>query len=72
MFRLYIFLCTVGVPGACSSQKRAADFLDLELEMFVSCHVDAGKSNQVLWKSSQCSSSLSHLSSPVLFINSIE
>jgi hypothetical protein len=38
------------------SQKpeRVLGPLTLELQMFVSCHVGAGKSNQVLLGSSQC------------------
>ena len=32
------------------SQKRVLDPLELELEMVVSCHVDAGTRTQVLYK----------------------
>lgn len=42
-----------------------SDPLKLQFEAGVSCHVGAGSLPQVLWKNSQCSQSLSHLSSPL-------
>lgn len=33
------------MPGACKSQKRVTDLLELALQKIVSCHVSAG--NQV-------------------------
>jgi hypothetical protein len=49
------------VPGAHGSQKRASGALELKLQRIVSFYMDA--ETQVLWKGSQCSSPLSHLSS---------
>lgn len=40
--------------------EKAPDPLDLELQMPMSCPVGAGSQIQVLCKSSQCSSPLSH------------
>ena len=38
--------------------------LKLELQTVVSCHTGAGNEIRGLWKNSQCSQKLSHLSSP--------
>lgn len=42
------------MPGTCRGRKRMSDPLELELEMFESCHVGVGNENQVPWKNSQC------------------
>ena len=39
---LHVCLCIMCMPGACRSQKRALDALELEVQMAVSCHVGAG------------------------------
>lgn len=44
------------------SQKRILDSLELELQMVVSHHVGAEELNSVLYKSGQCSLSLSQSS----------
>lgn len=46
-------LCTMCVPGVSGGQKQALDPLELELQMFVNCHVDARNQTWVLRKSSQ-------------------
>ena len=35
-------------------QKKALDFLELELQTVATCHGAAGNQTWVLWKSSQC------------------
>ena len=42
MFCLHISICTMCVPGAYGSQKRALDLLELKLQMVVNYHVSAG------------------------------
>jgi hypothetical protein len=52
----YVCVCARAcVPRACESQKRVLDRMELELQMFVSCHVGVGNQTCVFWKSSQCS-----------------
>lgn len=41
-------------PGTPQGQKRGLEPLDIELQMSVSCRVDAGNPIQVLCKISQC------------------
>ena len=48
-------LAYVCLHSACRNQKRSLDPLELELQMVVGHHVDAGNQNWVLCKSSQCS-----------------
>lgn len=55
----YFAFVYADVPCVCWRPQR------LELEKAVSSHVSAGNQNQVLWTSTQCSSSQSHLSSPL-------
>jgi hypothetical protein len=43
---------------------RMPDPLELELQIVGTCHMGAGIWTMVLWKRSQYSSPLSHLSSP--------
>lgn len=38
MFSLNVCICTTNLPDALGGQKRALDHLELELQMFVSCH----------------------------------
>ena len=40
---------------------RVLDPLELDLQIVVSCHMGAGNESRILWQSSQCSKSLSHL-----------
>lgn len=49
--------------------KREWDPLELEFQMVVSCQVVVGDWTSALWKSSQCSYPLSHLSSPFFFFS---
>ena len=63
-------LCTMCMPGPgyYGDQKRALDLLgELKLEMAVSHHVGAEDQMKDLWKRSECSLPLSHLSSPKNF-----
>lgn len=46
-------LMTMCVCHACGGQKRASDGLELELQLVVTNHVDAGNRSQVLWKNSK-------------------
>ena len=46
------------------SKKRALGSLSLELLEVVSLHVVPGNQAEVFWKNSQCSQTLSNLSSP--------
>ena len=58
-------LYTCLVPHVCNAggaKRRAVDLLKLTLQMDVSDHVVMGIDLWVLWKSSQCSELLSHLS----------
>jgi hypothetical protein len=48
-------------------QKKASHFLELELEMFVSSHVGAGRQTQVLFKINKYFKPLNRLSSPYVF-----
>lgn len=62
-----VFPACVYVPHACHAwggQQRASDSQNLEWQMFVGWTIDAGNWTQVVWKRSQCSLSLNHLSSP--------
>jgi hypothetical protein len=56
-------VCATFTHDAHRGQKRALDPLDLDLQMVVSQHVGAAHTPWVLWKGSQCSESLRHLSS---------
>lgn len=56
-------LCTLCMPIAHRSQKRASDPLKLELQVAVRCHVSAENQTWVLKRRSQCSQPLGHLSS---------
>lgn len=57
VFYFHIFLCTIYMPGVHRGQK-ASDTLELKLQVVVS----AGSRTCVLWRSSQRSYPLSHLS----------
>lgn len=61
---IHVCTCTTRVPGALRGQKRAVDPLQLKLQRPVSCHVGTRNHSYVLWKSSQCSCQLSHVSGP--------
>ena len=39
---LHAYMYNTCVPGVCGGQKKALDFLELELQMVVSCHVAEG------------------------------
>lgn len=54
------------VPANKGGQKRASDPIEQESQRVVSSCVGAGNPSQVLWRDSQCSQELSHLSSPRL------
>jgi hypothetical protein len=43
------------MPGACRSQKRALDPLEMELQAVINRHVGAETKTWVLWQSNQCS-----------------
>lgn len=60
---LHVCLCTVCMCTMPRKVRLESDTLELELEMAVSCLSDAGILTQVLSKGSQCSQTLSHLSS---------
>lgn len=60
---LHLCLSATCVPGDLRGQKGVSDPLNLELEVPMSCHVGASKETHVLWERSQCSETLSHLSS---------
>lgn len=47
MFCLYVCIRTTCVAGACRSQKRASNSLELELQTIVICHVGSGNWAQV-------------------------
>jgi len=51
------------ILGAQGAQKRAQNFLELELQAVVSLYVDSGNPTRVLYKSSNCSQRLNHFSS---------
>lgn len=51
VFCQHACLCTSCVPGVLRGQNRASNYLELELEMAVSCNVGAGDQTCVLWKS---------------------
>ena len=55
-------VCATFTHDAHRGQKRALDPLDLDLQMVVSQHVGAAHTPWVLWKGSQSSVSLNHLS----------
>lgn len=39
---VWVLSCMWLHSGACGGQKRASDHLELDLQMVMSCHVDAG------------------------------
>lgn len=49
-------ICASQECSALRSQKKASDPLELSLQMVMSYHVGSGSCTQVLWKSSQLSS----------------
>jgi hypothetical protein len=51
-----------GIPGSYRGQEKISNSLELELQMFVTYHVTAGKEIQVFCKSRKYSSPLSHRS----------
>ena len=57
MYECYasMYVCTLHVCSASGGQKRTSDPLELELQMFVSCHVGAGNEIWFICKGSQCS-----------------
>lgn len=66
VFCLRSCLCTIYMPDACGGQQRASDLLELKSQTVESCHVGAWNQTCVLWKSSQCSRLLCHLSRPTV------
>lgn len=61
-FYTHVCMCTAYLPHSLRGQKRVPAPLELELQ--VSCHVDAGKWIGVLCKNIKCSEPLSHPSRP--------
>ena len=66
-----MYVCVFGIcvgvlveAGCVHSTQKPEDSLGLELQMLVSHNVVAGNQTRILWKSSQCSQLLGHLSSP--------
>lgn len=59
----FYFMCT-GILPVCISLYNSVRSLGIGVTV-VSCYVGAGNFTQVLWKSSQCSSQLSHVCSLV-------
>jgi hypothetical protein len=60
ILHVWVFVCmhvcgAMCMPCAHGGQKRALDFLELDLQMIVSCHVDAKNQTHVFWRSSQFS-----------------
>ena len=53
-----MYVCMYGMPGNNEAQRRAVDSPGTEVRMVVSHTVGPGNQIQVLWKSSQSSSSL--------------
>lgn len=54
VFCQHVCMCTTYMPGTCRGQKRALDFLELELWMVEICQVGPGNWTWDLWKSSKC------------------
>jgi hypothetical protein len=67
-FLITIYLVYVRWCFACMNIcVKRSDWLKLELQTVVSCHLGARNWTLVLWKSSQCSQLLNHLFSPGTF-----
>ena len=45
MFCLHLLFCTTSVAGVLRGQKRASDFLKMEVQTVVSCHKGPGNWN---------------------------
>lgn len=67
MYRYFAFMY-VYRPGAAGGKKR--DSFPGKRIMAVSCHLGTENRSQVLWKSSQGSWSVSHISSPISLLKS--
>lgn len=48
-------MCVMCMPGAHGDQKKVLGPLELELQVFVSHHVDAGNLTQVMYQKNKCS-----------------
>lgn len=57
-------ICELCVCSAYRGQKKALNFLELELAV-VSYHVGARNRTWVFWKGNKCSQLLSHLPAPL-------
>lgn len=68
---LHVYMYTTCVPGTCRRQKRTSDPLETELEVVVSCRVNAGNQTWGLWRSNLCSKPLSRFSPVLIFKNCI-
>lgn len=66
-----MYVCALQTWGARRGQKKVSDTLELEFSKGVSCHLGVENQTWVCYKSSKCSSALSHLSSPMLKVNFI-
>lgn len=72
MFCLYGCLSTMCLPSVQGNQNSLSDPLKLEWQTVVTHHMGSGNQTWVLWKNSQWSELLSHLSSlSLLFWNSV-
>ena len=56
-----MYVCATCARSSCRNHKRASNFLELDLQTVVSCHMDAGNQTQGQEQRTACSS-LSHLS----------
>lgn len=71
-YNIYIYFMCISVLPLCAcvytmcsalgSQKRALEFLELEIQIVVKCFVGARNWTLVLWKNSKCSYPLNNLS----------
>lgn len=68
VFPEHMFVYHICLSGTFGDQKKLSDPLKLELQTVVSRHVCVGNGIWALWKSSSCSSLLSHLSRLSLII----
>lgn len=65
-YNTYMYVCVACVCRAQGDQKKVLGPLELEFQEVVSFYAGAGNWTQILFKSSQCSEPLSHLSSSMV------
>lgn len=73
-FYFYVYGCFICMHvcahvHALPQPQESIRSLVLKLQMTMSCYVGASNLTQPLWKSNQCSQSLSHLFSPVFILS---